>query len=379
MSIPPSASVSYRLPVVASVARAQALAGFGVNHDALSVSPKMAQRQLVPFGTQNIHCIGREAVFDENLIGEPLMMKPGCVDSFLDIEGEIDNADQNVGNNCDDPGAAGRAENQKKFAVFQHDSRGHGGERALAGADGIGGALDKSVCVGDALFGGEIVHFVVEQKAQAFGDDARAEGVVERSGDRDGVAFGIDDGIVGGVFSFANGGGAQLGYALQFMEDRWAFQLFAHAGMVEVDGVTPGGSVLFIDELRDRNFGEVRITHEIGAVVEGAAERFGFEVDGVGGAVAEFREVEAFENIEDFDERNSAGGWRRSADDVVSAIGAANGLAFFDFVGGEILGSDQASTFVDGSGEFAGHCAVVELVGIFGDAFEGVSEFGVLE
>ena len=31
----------------------------------------------------------------------------GRVDRFLNIEGEIDNADQNVGNNCDDPRAAG--------------------------------------------------------------------------------------------------------------------------------------------------------------------------------------------------------------------------------------------------------------------------------
>ena len=41
MSIPPLASVTYRLPVVASVAGAQPLAGLRVNHDALAISPKM--------------------------------------------------------------------------------------------------------------------------------------------------------------------------------------------------------------------------------------------------------------------------------------------------------------------------------------------------
>src|ERR1700686_5498712 len=162
MSIPPSASVTYRLPVVASVARAQALAGFRVNHDALAVSPKITGRQLVSPGTKNIHCIGRKAVFDENLIGEPLMMKPGRVDGLLDIKREIDNADQNVGNNRDDPGAAGRAENQKELAVFKRNSRSHGRERALSGADGIRWALDESIGVGHALLGGEVVHFVVE-------------------------------------------------------------------------------------------------------------------------------------------------------------------------------------------------------------------------
>src|SRR5258708_11591901 len=86
MSIPPSASVTYRLPVVASVAGAEALARLGVNHDALAVSPEMLDVQLVSFGTQNIHCIGREAVFDEKLIGEPLVMKPWRVYSPGDVE-----------------------------------------------------------------------------------------------------------------------------------------------------------------------------------------------------------------------------------------------------------------------------------------------------
>src|ERR1700686_919165 len=159
MSTPPSASVAYRLPVVAAVARAEALAGFGVNHDAFSVSPKMPQRQLVSFGTKNIHCIGREPVFDENLIGHPLMMKPGRIDGFLDVEREIDDADEDVGDGGDDGGAAGRAENQGELAVFDpilSEDVGwrHCRERAFAGVYRIGGALYESIGVRDALFGG---------------------------------------------------------------------------------------------------------------------------------------------------------------------------------------------------------------------------------
>src|ERR1700686_1302074 len=204
MSIPPSASVSYRLPVVASVARAQALAGFGVNHDALSVSPKMAQRQLVSFGTQNIHCIGREAVFDENLIGHPLMMKPWCVDGFLNVEREIDDADEDVGDGGDDGGASGRAQDEEELAVFKNNGRSHRGERTFARADSIGGTLNQAVGVGDAGLGGEVIHLIVEEKAKAFGGGAGAEGIVERSGDGNSIAFGVDYGIVGSVFWFAN-------------------------------------------------------------------------------------------------------------------------------------------------------------------------------
>src|SRR5260370_38123657 len=109
MSIPPSDSETYRLPIVASVAGGEALAGFWVNHDALAVSPKMLRVQLVSLGTQNIHCIGREAVFGENLIGEPLMMKPGRIDRFLDVEREIDDVHEHVNYGGDDCGAASRA------------------------------------------------------------------------------------------------------------------------------------------------------------------------------------------------------------------------------------------------------------------------------
>src|SRR5271169_1359850 len=131
MSIPPSASVTYRLPIIASVAGAEALAGFRVNHDALAISPEMLDLELVSFGTENIHCIGREAVFDENLIGEPLMMKPGRVDGFLNVERKIDDADEDVCDGGNDLGTAGRAENQKELAVFEHDGGCHGRERAL--------------------------------------------------------------------------------------------------------------------------------------------------------------------------------------------------------------------------------------------------------
>src|ERR1035438_8970732 len=97
----------------------------------------------------------------------------------------------------------------------------------------------------------------------------------------------------------------------------------------------------------------------------------------VAGAVAEFREVVAFEDIEDLDERDSTRRWRWSTDDVIAAIGAANGLAFLDFVGGEVFGSNQASAFVKGRGEFGSHGAVVERVGIFGEAFQCAGEFGL--
>ena len=167
-------------------------------------------------------------------------------------------------------------------------------------------------------------------------------------------------------------------HAVEIIEGR-ALEIFAGAGVGGIDGGTPGLGVFLVDELGDGNFGEVGIAHEVGAIEIGAAEGFGGEVNGLGGAVAEFGEVEAFENVEDFDEGGAAGGWRRGADDVVAAIGAADGFALLDFVGGEIGDGDEASAFLDGGGEFAGEGAVVEAVGILRDALEGAGEFGLLK
>src|SRR5271170_2926672 len=179
MLIPPSTSVTHRLPVVASVAGAEALAGLGVNHDALAVSPEMLDFQLMTLGAQNIHCIGRKAVFDENLIGEPLMMKPGRVHGFLYIKREIHDSYEYVGHRGDDSRSAGRTKHEKELAVFEHNSRRHGRERAFAWANGVGGALHESVDIRNTLFRGEVIHFMVEQEAQAPRSDARTERVVE--------------------------------------------------------------------------------------------------------------------------------------------------------------------------------------------------------
>ena len=78
----------------------------------------------------------------------------------------------------------------------------HGAERTVIRSDGVGVGLDQAEKrVGDAGLGGEIVHFVVEQKSGG-ASDVGAETVVERVGAGDGVARGIDDGKVRGVRPF---------------------------------------------------------------------------------------------------------------------------------------------------------------------------------
>ena len=203
------------------------------------------------------------------------------------------------------------------------------------------------------MFGGEVVHLVVEQEAEAFGGDTRAEGVVEGGGDGDGVAFGIDDGIMRGVLGFVKRDGPRVGYAFESLEGR-ALQFLAHAGVVGIDGGAPGGGIFLVDELRYRDVGEIGVAQEVGAIEEGAAESLGGEVDRLGRTIAGFGEVEALENIEDFDKGGASGRRRRRSDDVVATIRAADRFALLYFIGGEVGGGDEASAFLDGGGQFAG-------------------------
>src|SRR5271169_6038711 len=109
------------------------------------------------------------------------------------------------------------------------------------------------------------------------------------------------------------------------------------------------------------------------------AEGLDGEVDCFGRAVASFGEIEAFKNVEDFDQRRAARRRGRSSNDVVPSVGAADRFALLDLVGGEVGGRDDASTSFDGSGEFTGKSAMVEVIGIFCDALEGAGQFGLLQ
>ena len=71
-------------------------------------------------------------------------------------------------------------------------------------------------------------------------------------------------------------------------------------------------------------------------------------MDGFCGAVAVFVEVVAFEDVENFEKSDAAGGRRRRADDVVVAIGPADRLALFNFVAREIACGDEAAALLHG-------------------------------
>ena len=64
----------------------------------------------------------------------------------------------------------------------------------------------------------------------------------------------------------------RCGVLFEFIENCRPTQLFAWAGVRRVDRFPPGRGVALVDQLRDRNLGEVGIAQKFGAIEEGAAK-----------------------------------------------------------------------------------------------------------
>ena len=180
-----------------------------------------------------------KVLLEVEAVGQVLVVEAGSVCGLLDVEAIVDDADDVVGDGGDDGRAAGGAEDKASLcrsSVLVQDGGGHGGEWALAGGDGVGGALDETEHVGDADLGGEVVHLVVHEEAEAVDGDAGAVAAVEGVGAGDGVAVLVDDGEVGGLVGLlVRGGGGRRG-----QEAGGANEVFGGGGLGGIDGGAPG-------------------------------------------------------------------------------------------------------------------------------------------
>src|ERR1700757_4884693 len=102
-------------------------------------------------------------------------------------------------------------------------------------------------------------------------------------------------------------------------------------------------------------------------------------MDRLGGISSERGQVELLKNVENLNQRNSARRWRWRAIDVITTIGSMNDLAFLHFVLREILPRHDASAFLNGGGDLLGEFAVIEVVGIGGDALERARQLRLSE
>src|SRR6185437_3288592 len=125
----------------------------------------------------------------------------------------------------------------------------------------------------------------------------------------------------------------------------WPLQFLADAGVLWIDRLPPGDGILLVDELRHRNF----------------------------------RKIVAFQNVQYLNQRYPTRRRRRSADDVVPAIGPTNRLTLFHVVLSKIIRADQAAAFLDVGSDFSCHGAVIKVIRILRDSFQRSSQLGLPE
>ena len=135
------------------------------------------------------------------------MMDTGRVDGVLDVHAKVDDVEHHLHDRGDDAGAAWCTEDEERLAIFQYDGGNHRGKRTPARGNGVGFALNEAKKIRRAGLGGEVVHFVVEEKSGAGNGDAAAVPCVQRVSDGDDVSLFIGDAVVRGVGAFRNRGG----------------------------------------------------------------------------------------------------------------------------------------------------------------------------
>ena len=88
------------------------------------------------------------------------------------------------------------------------------------------------------------------------------------------------------------------------------------------------GGIVRVDESRHRDGYEVRVTEVYGAVAVRAPH--GLDDEMRARDLVHLREIEAFQDVEGIDERDTARGWRRARDDTRAAIVTDHGCALDD-------------------------------------------------
>ncbi len=145
---------------------------------------------------------------------------------------------------------------------------------------------------------------------------------------------------------------------------RWAWR---HWGSMPA---RQAAAYFFDGERGDGNVVVVGIAEIVGAVHVGAAIGFDDQVHRFRRAVAELGQIVAFEDIERAEQHHSAGRWRRRADDGVVVERADDGRALDDGVLGQIVEREQRAALLQVVDQLVRQLAVVEVVGVGGDALE---------
>ena len=132
-------------------------------------------------------------------------------------------------------------------------------------------------------------------------------------------------------------------------------------------------------ELGYRDLCKVWVAEKLRAVEEGSPIRLERQVHRLCRAVAVLAEVEALKDVERLYQRYAAGRRRRRAQDLVAAIRSSDHGTLFHLVSGKVVGGDQSAALCHIGRNLVRDGALVEVVGICRDRFEGLGQLRLLE
>ena len=227
--------------------------GFGVDGDEFAVAPDAGVVLVgygeavdgVAHGCELVGYVCGEFLFEVDAVGQVLVVEAGGVGGLLDVEAVVDGADDVVGDGGDDGGAAGGAHDVGEMpCLYQWP-----GVVRMVGVMAESGRLPGAMELAELwmrpnMLGTPILE--VKSSISLFMRKPRPSTVTPEPkpplrvvGGGDGVAVGVDDGVVGGL------GGLFCGRGLRWRghEAGGADEVFAGCGFGGVDGAAPGRGV----------------------------------------------------------------------------------------------------------------------------------------
>ena len=147
-------------------------------------------------------CANTDLVFEEQLIGAPLMVHPRGRDGFGDATTTVEDSQKNLQGRIDDPGTTGCPGRKDRLsALIQDHRRAHARQRTLAGRDRVGLRTDQSECIGSSRRDAKVIHLVVEHHACARHGHFRTPRGIDGAGHGDPVAFLVSGGQMRRMFA----------------------------------------------------------------------------------------------------------------------------------------------------------------------------------
>ena len=301
------------------------------------------------------------AALEVDAVGQPLVVDAPGVHRFLGVHSVIHDIQDGLHHGVDDRPTAGRAGDHEEFPVLRHDGGRHARQHPLVAFGEVRVGADEAAFVGEAGGGVEVTHLVVQQEAAAGDHDAGAVAELEGIGERDRVPFPVHHREVGRLFAFGRPFETlRRGDGRFLLGDRGPQLGRIPLGSEPLDG--------------DRRV-EVGVAEMERAVGEGAAHRFGHDMEVLRGTETGVGEFVALQDVQHFDQRDAAGTRGRHRDDLVAAVLAADGLAHLRFVRREVFVGDEAVVGFHLRDQQVGRAAGVEAGGaVLQDPLQGVGE-----